>query len=129
MIVIENDDAVTNYIERTLDIKVDRPCISFGFMTDDKSALCAILCNDFNGSNIEITMVSQRVTRGVLAWIANYAFNHAKCRRITVRAKKRNKRSIRFITRVGFRYEAVIKRYFSDDDAVLFRMYPEDCRW
>ena len=129
MIVIDGDDYIIAYVERSLGIAVERPARAIGLMDDEKRPLCAAIFNDFNGSNIEVTLVAERMTRGALRYIAQYVFGTCGCRRLSARAKKRNKRSLRFMKRVGFTYEAVLKRYYQDDDAVLFRMFKEECAW
>jgi hypothetical protein len=120
---------VQSYIERTLGVTITPPARAFGFVDHAGQPLCAVVWNDYNGANIELTMVAERMTRGVLRYLAHYAFVKNGCRRLTVRTKKRNKQAIRAAQRIGFHYEAVIKRYFLDDDAVMFRMYSEECRW
>lgn len=128
MRVVE-DDAIVRYIERRLGIVIDRPCRAFGFASDAGEPLAAVVFNDYNGSNIELTFAAERITRAVLRWIANYAFVDAGCRRVTVRAKRRNKPSLRLIMRTGFKFEGVAKRYYSDDDAVIYSMFKEHCKW
>lgn len=127
--IVVTDDAVVRYIERALDVTIDRPCISFGLMTDGKEPLCAVVFNDYNGANIEMTMVCERMTRGVVRYIAQYVFGKCGCERLTVRIKKQNKRAIRAAKRFGFVFEAGLRRYYKDDDAHLFRMLKAECRW
>lgn len=120
---------VQGYIERTLGVTIAPPTRAFGFVDSAGRPLCAVVFNDYNGANIELTMVAERMTRGVLRYLAHYAFVKNGCRRLTVRTRKRNKPAIRAAQRLGFQYEAVVKRYFPDDDAVMFRMFRETCPW
>lgn len=130
MQVVEGE-AVLPFVESRLKTKIHPPCIVRGFVAENGRALCAVVFNDFNQSNIELTIVADPagVTRGVLRYIAGYVFGQLGCRRITIRTKKRNKHAIRMAHRFGFTFEMVCKRYFPDDDAVVFRMFREDCRW
>jgi hypothetical protein len=131
VIVIDNAPEIKGYIERALSIQLTYLHRVIGYMTDDRRPLCAIAFSEFNGANIELTIVAQPggVTRGVCRAIADYAFRQRGCRRVTVRTKKSNKHAAKMALRAGFEFEAVIKRYFVDDDAVMFRMLKEKCRW
>lgn len=128
MIVVEGRE-VSDYIERKLRIKLEPPSVAIGFLSNQKAPLCAVVFNDYNGSNIEMTMVSERLTREVLQYLAKYVFVKCGCRRLTIRTRKHNRRAIKMAQRFGFKFEAVVKRYYIDDDAVMFRMFKEDCLW
>lgn len=131
MIVVEDSEAIGGYVGQRLGIRFSPPFTAFGFMTDDKRPLSAFVFNEYNGSNIEITAVSEPggMTRAVLRYLANYVFGKCNCRRLTMRTKKQNKDMLKLAPRVGFKYECVAKHYFSDDDAVVFRMLKEECPW
>ena len=135
MIIITSDGTENKHIAegvgRKLGVRIFPPYFAIGFATDDKRPMAAAIFNEFNGSNIELTIWAEKgkITKGIIQTIANYVFNQLKCRRLTVRTKKRNKTVQELALRYGFTYEHVVKRYFPDDHAVVFRMYPEDCRW
>lgn len=130
MILVEGPE-VAAYIERRLGVKICEPRTVFGYVSDDRRPLCAVVVNGFNGANAELTIVAEPggITRGVLRHLANYIFGKLGCRRLTVRTKKRNKTALKMAERFGFIYEHVSKHYFADDDAVVFRMLKSDCRW
>jgi hypothetical protein len=130
MRLVENE-AIAGFIEQKLGVKISPPYTAFGFVSDDSRPLCAVLFNDFNHANMEMTIYAEPggVTRQVLKYLANYVFNKSQCRRLTVRTKKRNKRVLQLAPRYGFKYECIAKHFFPDDDAVVFRMLREDCRF
>lgn len=131
MIVVPDAPEVIGYVERTLGIKLSPPYHAFGYVTDNGAPLCAVVINDYTGSNCELTIVSERggLKRPVLRHIANYAFNQLGCRRVTVRTRKRNKPVQKLAQRAGFKFENVASDYFDDDDAVVYRMKRDDCPW
>ena len=135
MIIISSDGTENKFIAdgvgKKLGVKIFPPYFAIGFATDDKRPMVAAIFNEFNGSNIELTIWAEKgkITKGILQTIANYVFNQLKCRRLTVRTKKRNKAVLKLALRYGFIYEHVVSRYFPDDDAVVFRMFPENCRF
>ncbi len=130
MIVVEGPE-VGPYIGKRLGITLNEPYTAFGFMTNDKRALAAFAFNEFNGSNIEVTGIVEPagLTRQVLHYLGEYVFGKCQCRRLTMRTKKRNKEMLQLAPRLGFKYECVAKHYFSDDDAVVFRMLRDECPW
>lgn len=130
MIVVEGDE-VTSFVEKKLGITISKPNMALGFLTGDKRPLAAFVFNDYSGANVELTALAEPggLTRGVLRYVAKYAFEKLKCRRVTVRTKKRNKRVLRIANRFGFAYENVAKDFYEDCDAVVFRMLRKDCKW
>jgi hypothetical protein len=128
MIVVE-DAAVVAWMERRLGVTLAPPLIARGFLTDDGRPLAAVVFNCYTRSDIELTVVAERVTRGVLRYVAAYVFRQLGCRRATVRTRRRNRRAQKMALRCGFRFESVAKHYFPDDDAVVFRMLRDECRW
>lgn len=130
MIVVDGE-AIGAYVGSRLGVTICPPFQAIGFMTDDKKPLSAFVFNNFNQSNIEMTIVAEPggITRQVIRYVANYVFNTNKCRRLTVRTRKRNKQILQLAPRYGFKYECIAKQFFPDDDAVVFRMLKEDCRW
>jgi hypothetical protein len=135
-VIVVNGPEVVGYVERCLNIKISEPNITFGFMSGkDKEhpgrPLCAVVLNEYNGSNIELTVcaVPGGSTRGVFRFLARYVFEQLGCRRLTARCKARNKYARKMAERVGFKYESVAQRFFTDDDATVLRMFKEDCTW
>lgn len=124
--------AVKQYIENRLGVQISDPSVSLGFVTTGRiRPLCAVLLNDYTGSNIEMTIVAEPggVTLGVLRYLARYIFGELGCRRVTIRTKKRNKTVQKMALRYGFTFEAVARHFYDDDDAVIYRMLRADCPW
>lgn len=130
MRLVENE-AIAGFLEDKLQVKISPPFTAFGFVSNDNRPMCAVLFNDYNQSNMEMTIYAEAggITRQVLKYLANYVFNKSKCRRLTVRTKRRNKRVLQLAPRYGFKYECIAKNFYPDDDAVVFRMLKEDCRF
>ena len=131
IVISDNQEGLKLFLEQKLKIKFWPPYFALGFATNEKKPICVVLFNEYNGANIELTIYADRgmVTRTVIRYLAEYVFNQLKCRRLTVRTKKRNKSVLKLAPRLGFKYENVVSRYFPDDDAVVFRMLREDCKW
>jgi hypothetical protein len=128
MIVVDGEEVVA-YVERRLGVTLARPRLVRGFLADDGKPLAAVVFNCYTRSDIELTVVAERVTRGVIRYVAGYVFDQLGCRRATVRTKKKNKYAQKMALRCGFKFESVARHYFVDDDAVVFRMLRHECRW
>lgn len=128
---IVHDDVIAAYLEQKLNVKFSAPYYAVGFTTDEGLPIAAFLFNDFNGSNIEMTIYAERgrMTRKLLRFIARYVFLSLGCRRLSAKIKRNNKRALRAAYRFGFRYEGISKNYFPDCDAVRFFMTAQDCKW
>jgi hypothetical protein len=125
MIVVEDDPSVIAYMERRLGVKFSEPRIVRGFMTDKGEPLAAVLFNNYSGSNIDVSVVAERVTRSVLRFVSSYVFNQLGCRRMTANIKKKNKHAREMALRCGFTFESIAKQFYPDDDAAVYRMLNE----
>lgn len=130
MIVIQ-DASVVAYLEKNLKVKFSAPYYAIGFATNEGRVLAGFLFNDFNGSNIEMSIAIEPggLHRPILKAVAEYVFDGLKCRRLSAKIKRSNKRALKAAYRFGFRYEGISKHYFPDSDAVRFFMLREHCRW
>lgn len=130
MIVVEAPE-VARFIENRLGVKIAEPYFALGFLSDDKKPLAAFVFNDYTGANMELTVASERgrLNREIMRYVARYVFVQHGCRRLTVRTKRRNKRVKKLAELLGFKYEGVQKHFYADDDAVVFGMTRDNCRW
>jgi len=61
--------------------------------------------------------------------VFDFPFNVAKVKRITNLVNEKNLHSRDITERLGFAQETIIKDYFPDGDAIIYRMYRHECRW
>lgn len=86
----------------------------------------------YNGANVEVTFASEDprwLTRENLRILFEYPFRQLRLRRITTIADSTNYASRRFNEALGFVHEATLERACADGDLIVYRMYPEDCKW
>jgi hypothetical protein len=128
---VVSGDAVGGYIAGRLGVHLTPPFQAMGFLGGDGRPLAAALFNGFNGSSIEVSIVAEPggLTRSVIRYVAQYAFVHCGCRRLQAHVSKRNKRMLRLMPRLGFKFEAVAAGYYPDSDAVVFRGLANEQRW
>lgn len=59
----------------------------------------------------------------------DYAFNHAKAKRLTGLVHSKNEKARKVDKKLGFTEEATLENYFPDGDGIVYRMYRQDCRF
>ena len=64
-----------------------------------------------------------------MGFVCAYPFVQLDCQRATVIVRKKNKRSRKFVEWLGFRQEGCCRRGFKDDDAIIYGLLREECRW
>lgn len=130
MLILGEDETVAAVVAAGLNRAVLPPFTAMGIVGSDGLLRGGYVFNDFNGSNIELTVFAPGLmTRGHFRAIAAYCFDQLGCRRVTARTLKSNRKASRALTKAGFKFEAVLRGYFPEGDAVLYRMLKDECRW
>jgi len=68
-------------------------------------------------------------TREFYRIIFDYPFNQLKVKRLTGLVSSNNHQAKRVDEKLGFKYEATLRDYFPDGDAIVYKMHKEDCRF
>lgn len=69
-------------------------------------------------------------TRAVLRQMFSEAFNELDCRRINLLVSKKNKHSLNFVRRLGFKKEGILRQFREDgDDCYILGMLKQECQW
>jgi RimJ/RimL family protein N-acetyltransferase len=111
---------------RLFPMRVDR---ALGIMNDDR-LVGAILLQNYNGSNIELSYYGPRtLTLGLARSIAKIVIAEFDAARATVITSKKNKRLTRALSKFGFKLEGIQRCYYGPSDCnrntgvrfVLFR--------
>lgn len=58
----------------------------------------------------------------------DYPFNELKCARVTACVRSKNKKAKAFVKKLGFKYEGKFRRYYKDDDMLVYGMLKDECR-
>lgn len=101
---------------------------AFGVENEGHLIGAAIFSDYYPGGNVELTYYGPgTLTRRLFGAIAYHAFITLGVSRVTARTRCRNKEVIGLLQRLGFKHEAVVKRYFGpremEDGATVF-YYP-----
>ena len=111
------------------------PYVALGFLDDTGTVRGGAIFNNYNGSNIEVTVYAPKMAaRGLIRAVLHYAFVQLKCNRLSARTRKNNKLAQKSLLRMGFVSEAKLPLYYGpnkNDAAILYRMDRETAlkRW
>jgi RimJ/RimL family protein N-acetyltransferase len=122
-----------DYLNKALDATYDHTnsAVIASLDTEGK-ILGVVLFSQFTRNNCEITCASNSkyfLNRNFMDVFFHYAFITAKVRRVNALVATDNEASKNLCRRVGFIEEGVLKHWFGDKDAAIFRMTIDECRW
>jgi RimJ/RimL family protein N-acetyltransferase len=119
-----NDRYVAEIVGDALGIFISPPYTAIGFLDDAGSIRGGAIFNNYNQSNIEVTVYAKNIaTRGMIRAVMHYVFVQLNCNRLTARTRKSNKVAQKMLPRMGFKYEATLQLYYGpdkNDAAVLY---------
>lgn len=130
-ILLYADEFIGSWLEARLGVTIIPPYTSFGFIGADGLLAGAVIFNGLNEGNVEVSIYAPKaVSRRVLRVAADYAFQTLGCNRVTARTRASSLRVRRFIEKVGFQQEGVLRAYYQDgEDAILYGLTKSDNRW
>jgi|SRR6516164_543777 RimJ/RimL family protein N-acetyltransferase len=107
------------------------PWISaLGIVDRDNRIVGAATLHDYNGSNVELCYWGPRsLSRYVAGGIALFCFRVLRVNRVTCRTPRSNKIVARHLTKLGFRYEGLLRSYYGPSraqDAIMFGLLATD---
>lgn len=132
--VFGRDDLVAKWVGANLGQVIVPPFVAIGF-TEDGTSLCGgAVFNEWNGSNVEVTIYGPgALRRSAIQTVLRYAFRQIKANRLTARTKRSNRVMRRLLPRLGFRFECSMKHYYGPsrgEDALMFVLLPADAgKW
>jgi RimJ/RimL family protein N-acetyltransferase len=111
-----------------LGIQPSGPHYVIGFEEDGKPR-GAVIFSDYTGQNIEIGVVGLW-SKLMFRVMGNHCFRQLRVQRVTARTRVSNVKVARVIERAGFRREGIVRSYYpGGEDAILFGMLRDECRW
>ncbi len=93
-----------------------------------------VMYDGYTGENGSISMHwrvdNPKLVTRFFYWMAfDYPFNTAKVKRVTGLVDANNTHAIRVDEKLGFKCEARLVDYFPKGDALVYRMFRNDCRF
>lgn len=106
-------------------------CVAIGF-TRAASLVAGVTYYGYNGVNVWMGIASEDhgwMNRRHLALIGDYPFRQLKVKRISALIDASNHRSLQFVERLGFKYEATLVDAAPDGDQFAYRLLERDYPW
>ena len=105
---------------------------AMGFENAAHALQGGVLYNNYTGHDVQISAAGDGnwLTPCRLHAIFAYPFMVLDVARVTVSTAKGNKRARKFIERVGFKQEGVLRRgHWDGQNAIIYGMLLRECRW
>ena len=105
------------------------PFIALASLSEEGNIAGVVVLNNYDSCNIDLTAVGRGAfSLGVVRAICTHVFDNLGCSRITAKTRKSNKVVRRLLGRHA-KFEATLKNWFGNEDALQFRMCRDECPW
>ena len=98
-----------------------------------KTLVAGVIYNAYEAANVNMHIGAvdgaRWLTREFLFAAFDYPFNELGRRRVSAFMRASNKKAISFIENIGFEYEGKLLHYYPKDDALMYGMVKEKCRF
>jgi len=105
----------------------------------DAPSECAWMCTDkaivcfynYTSDDIELAIVGNRgwANRKFITQVFCYTYYQLECRRCTVRVAASNLKSLKLVTKLGFKAEGVLREALNGEDCIILGMLKNECKW
>lgn len=107
------------------------PCVALGVVRSGV-LLGGVVFHNYKGHTIEMSGASDRadwLRPTTLARLFAYPFLDLKCTNLLTVIPRKNKRARKIIEFLGFKVVGVVDRAYGNDDAVIYQMPRDKCKW
>ena len=95
--------------------------------------LAVVAFRNFTQHTCEMSIATNKksnwASREFIAVCYRYAFNQMKLSRVNAVINEKNERALRMNRKLGCTEEAKLKNFFGENDGILMRMLPSECKW
>lgn len=135
MIIAQPKELIGAYVNIMQGVRPDASWGNFtalGLVRGD-DLVAGIIYNAYEGANVNMHIGAEKGSRWLtpefLFAAFEYPFNQLGKRRATAHMAASNKAAIKFAENLGFELEGKMRNYYADDDAVIYGMLRENCRF
>ena len=103
---------------------------AYGFV-EDEQIIGSFVFSEYTGNDVHMFCVAEdkRIfQRKYIRMMYDYCFNVMKVQRVSAMCNESNVQSRRLITGIGFKQEGRLRRYFGNEDALVYGLLKEDIR-
>jgi len=127
MIVTNGYNMADWLAEKLKQCKLSQDSTYIGYVINNKLVAC-VGYESFTGSSITThIVVDGYVNYEFYKFIFKYPFNQLKVKKIIAPVSSKNKKSLVFCEKLGFKKESQIADYFDDADLFLLTIKKQDC--
>ena len=101
-------------------------------IVDGDDVIAGVVVNNYNGANATCHVAIERKSKLLISLfesVADYAFNHAKLKRLTGMVPSNEPHILNFDKHLGFEEEFVMKDGAPGADMHVLVLWPDKCRW
>ncbi len=125
---VEQNRAFATLAAQQLNMTFAEPFAAYSIM-DGPETVGAVVLNNYDGHNVDLSGAgSGAFTPSVIRSLAAHVFGELKCARVTLKTRRSNK-AVRKLLNRHFKFEAVLRLGYGDEDAFQFRMCRDECPW
>ncbi len=131
------DHQVSEYIAHHFPIVIERggydPDLAIGLMNKKQTLIGGVVLTDYQDHDVELTIYLEpgtHLTRSLLRKFFSTLFFILKLKRITAKIASKNITSRKFVERLGFKQEGILRNaFYNGDDIYLYGMLKTECPW
>jgi RimJ/RimL family protein N-acetyltransferase len=125
------DDYLKQWAASRIGIEGFGPSVSIGVQRDGE-IIAACVYHDLRGGQIEASIAAsspQWATRSVLYGLFAYPFIQVGANRLLVTCSEANDKAMKMNKQLGFVQEGRLRNLHGSDDAILWGMLRNECKW
>lgn len=131
------DEQIADYVAHQFPIVMERggydPDLAIGIIDDDHKIIGGLVFTDYQENDAELTIYLKpgtQLTRTIIRRFFSIVFFTMKLKRITAKISAENKKSRKFVERLGFKQEGLLRNaFYNGADVHLYGMLYKECPW
>lgn len=105
------------------------PFEAWGVTDTQGQIIGAVVFNDYTEKNVEVSVVGKGWKRNTLTALGKHCFEHLGCNRVSITTRSKNTLVRILAERLGGTLEGIKRKFYDDDDAVIYGILKEDYRY
>ncbi len=118
-VLFGHDEMVARWAFATHKIRPMQVCMAVGLMNPVGQPVGAVLFQNYNGNNVDLSYYGvNTLTLGIARTMAKIVLHQFNASRVTILTSKKNKSIIKFLPRLGCRFEGTARCFYGPEDNV-----------
>ncbi len=116
-VLLGHDETVARWAFATHKIRPMQICMAVGLLSPESQLVGAILFQNYNGYNVDFSYYGvNTATLGIARTVAKIALHQFNPSRATILTSKKNKSIIKFLPKLGCRFEGTARCFYGPED-------------